>query len=67
LTAYYGYEETVGDEDDEEWCFVASVKGKEIMRVPQSKLGARDKFNCGENVLRGIGILLDKYELNLDV
>lgn len=63
LDAYYGYEQTTGEGDDAEWCFVASVNGKEIARIPESKLGARDQFNCEENLLCGLAILLDTHQL----
>ena len=35
---YYGYEETVGQDDNEEWCFVYKKKGKEITRYTTSEL-----------------------------
>ena len=66
LSAYYGYEETVGDGDDEEWCFVAKVGEKEILRIPQSKLKTADGFDCGASLLEGIGALFDKFKLNLE-
>lgn len=58
LEAYYGYEETAGDG---EWCFVARVGKTEILRIPQSKLGAQDKFDCGSCLLAGLAKLFDKY------
>lgn len=61
LSAYYGYEETT---HDGEWCFVARVKNKEILRIPQSALGARDNYNCSACLLAGLGILFDKFKLN---
>lgn len=66
LDAYYGYEQTVGDGDDEEWAFVATVNGKEIARIGFSKLGVRDQFNTGECVLKGLAILLDTHSLKLE-
>lgn len=69
LDAYYGYEQTVGekDSDEEEWAFVASVGGKEIARMGFSQLGARDQFNTGECLLKGLAILFDTHELKLNV
>lgn len=58
LYLYYGYEET---SDAGEWCFQAKVGETEIMRIPQSKLKAEDKFDCASCLLAGIGMLFDKY------
>ena len=62
FTAYYGYEQTSGE--NEEWCFVASFNNKEI-KIPFSKLGATDMFNCGYNLMIGVAWLLMKYKLSL--
>ena len=50
FTAYYGYEEI---DENEEWCFVAKFDDIEI-RIPFSRLGARDQFDCYECLLNGI-------------
>jgi hypothetical protein len=47
---YFGYEETMG----EEWCFVAKEGDQEIMRIPQSKLGVKDRWDVVENLMAGI-------------
>lgn len=56
---YYGYEET---DDEGEWCFVADLNPlraePEKLRVPASRLGVRDREDCAENLLKGIGVLL---------
>jgi len=59
LTAYYGYEVT--DENDE-WCFEAKFNN-EIIKIPSSKLGVKDKFDCTECLLRGISLVMMKYKL----
>lgn len=64
LSAYYGYEETVGDGDDAEWCFVAKVGEKEILRIPASKLKSSDTFDCAERLLEGLAVLFDKFKLD---
>ena len=71
---YFGYEETWcpkhGFDDDTEgqdtcedcateWCFVAKLGG-ETVRIPQSKLGVDDKWDCQRNLLMGIGWILTK-------
>jgi len=56
---YYGYERTT---DDDEWCFAASINGKETV-IPFSELGAKDPFECVECLLMGIGIILDSREM----
>lgn len=58
LEAYYGYEETTAEG---EWCFVARVGETEVLRIPQSKLNAEDKFNCSSCLLAGLSALFDKY------
>lgn len=55
VTFYYGYEETLG----EEWCFVVRESGKETMRIPQSKLGCKDRWNVVENLMAGISQWLE--------
>jgi hypothetical protein len=63
LSVYYGYEETTtGIPDQGEWCFVAKVGGKEILRVPQSQLKA-DRFEVGDCLLAGLGILFDTFRV----
>ena len=47
---YFGYEETI----DDEWCFVVKEIGVEILRLRQSELGVKDRWNVGENLLAGI-------------
>ena len=61
LSVYYGYEETT---EDGEWCFVARVKAKEVLRVPASQLQAGDRFDCADNLLAGLAILFDKYSIS---
>jgi hypothetical protein len=56
ISFYYGYEETQFDE----WCFVAREGDKEILRLPQSQLGCKDRWNVGENLLAGIGKWLER-------
>lgn len=58
VTVYYGYEETT---EDGEWCFVAKAGETEILKIPQSKLGAQDRFDCASCLMAGIGKLFDKY------
>jgi hypothetical protein len=58
LQAYYGYEETTADG---EWCFVARVGETEVLRIPQSKLSAQDKFDCESCLLAGLAKLFDRY------
>ena len=58
LSVYYGYEETI---EDGEWCFVARTGETEIMRIPQSKLDASDKFDCASCLLAGMGQLFDRF------
>jgi hypothetical protein len=62
LIAYYGYEETVGDGDNEEWCFVAKVNDEEIARIPRSQLKVRGD-ECIEFLLIGIATLFDTHKL----
>ena len=58
---YYGYEETEGDE----WCFVAKlgIGPEEVIKVPFSKLGAKNQWDCVECLMIGIGWVLTKYPL----
>ena len=53
------------DECETEWCFVAEV-GDRTIKIPQSKLGASDKWDCRENLLMGIGWLLTKWTIAVD-
>jgi hypothetical protein len=55
VSFYYGYEETHFDE----WCFVAKEGEKEVLRLPQSRLGCKDRWNVTENLLAGISHWLD--------
>lgn len=57
---YYGYEET----EDDEWCFTADIEGLEKIKVPFSKLQAKDQFDCVECLMVGIGWVLTKYNLS---
>lgn len=59
--AYYGYEVT---SEDGEWCFEARFED-EVITIPFSKLGTGDKFNCVENLMKGIAWLFMKYKLTL--
>ena len=56
---YYGYEKTT---DTGEWCFVATISGVEVLRVPVSKLPVdpRDRHDCGMCLLAGIGMYLEE-------
>lgn len=64
FTAYYGYEETIGEGDDEEWCFKAEFND-EVIIIPFSKLGCSDMFNVGICLMTGIAWLFAKYKLTL--
>jgi len=58
---YYGYEVLTDEsnEDKEEWCFKASfVNGADTI-IPHSKLNTNDMFNVKENLMAGIGIVLN--------
>ena len=61
LEAYYGYEETTLED---EWCFVAKVQNVEIVRIPWSQLGVRDKYDCANCLLAGLARLFDRVELH---
>ena len=60
FVAYYGYEVT--DKNDE-WCFKAEFNN-EVIKIPFSKLGAKDQNNCQDCLLHGIGWLFAKYKLS---
>jgi hypothetical protein len=60
ISFYYGYEVT--DENDE-WCFHAKTKSGKEIKLPFSRLGARDKFDCGECLLAGIALLFEEGQL----
>jgi hypothetical protein len=55
---YFGYEETL----DDEWCFTAKQQGEETLRLPQSKLGVKDRWNVTENLLAGIVEWLERTQ-----
>jgi len=68
---YFGYEQTVclehgqsectecyEKENDTEWCFTADIGDKEVMRIPESKLG---QGNVVMNLLHGIGQFMAKF------
>lgn len=59
---YYGYE--VVADDGEEWCFLADVRGKKV-KIPYSQLTGKpsSQFDCGECLLAGIGMILDRFKL----
>lgn len=57
--AYYGYEEV---DENEEWCFVARFEGK-VIKISNSTLPVKDKFDCNECLLVGIGMILSEYKL----
>lgn len=61
FSAYYGYEQV--DENDE-WCFTATIEETKI-KIPFSKLKAKDQFNCKDCLLMGIAWVLTKYKLTL--
>jgi len=69
---YYGYEQTACVEclghnckdhpdAEQEWCFVATLPNLTVT-IASSRLGSKDKFNCDENLLLGIGWLFAKYK-----
>ena len=64
LCFYYGYEETVGDAEEgtEEWCFTATVCGKQAAKAPFSLIGAEYESECAECLLTGIGWYLIKQQ-----
>lgn len=53
---YFGYEET----QDDEWCFVVKEHGEETLRLPQSKLGVKDRWDVQANLLAGIAEWLER-------
>lgn len=57
VSFYFGYEKTMFDE----WCFVATEYGEETMRVQQSKLGVKDRWNVQENLMAGISKWLERH------
>lgn len=59
---YYGYEETIGSEDEEEWCFSARFGNQEVI-IPFSKLEAEDQCNCQDCLLHGIAQLISSKRL----
>ena len=63
---YFGYECTVNDGDESEWCFEARLGDGNII-IPQSKLGTSDRADMAKNLLAGIGWVLAKYKLVEDV
>lgn len=58
---YFGYEETLGDGDNAEWCFVATESSREVMRVPRSKLGVSSRSSMEEYLLAGIAKWLEEF------
>lgn len=56
VSFYFGYEETLFDE----WCFVAKEHGKETLRLPQSKLGVKDRWAVEENLMAGVAKWLER-------
>ena len=69
---YFGYEETMcpvkGHKEDcedngcekREWCFVATVNNKKVMRIPASKLYPKKQEEPMFFLLSGIGLFLQK-------
>lgn len=57
---YYGYEYTNGEENGDEWCFVAWKGAEEIMRVPTSKLHVTRHAGMEEFLLAGISQWLER-------
>ncbi len=63
---YFGYEMTMCLKhadcscDDKEWCFTAMVDGKEVMRIPRSKLGGD---TIERTLLHGVAQFLAKYKM----
>lgn len=53
---YFGYEETL----DDEWCFVVKERGVETLRLPQSKLGVKDRWAVETNLMAGIAEWLER-------
>ena len=45
-TLYYGYEVTVGDEGNEEWCFRLKSRDLQVV-IPYSDLAAKCERPCG--------------------
>ena len=61
VSMYFGYEETVSNEEDSEWCFVVKESGVETMRIPQSKLKADPGSDAAEYLLAGMAAWLDSH------
>lgn len=69
LVFYFGYEETWCKKhhekececDDREDCFVVKKKGKEIMRIPESKLSTEGIEDMAHGLVLGIGHYLAKF------
>lgn len=56
VSFYFGYEKTMSDE----WCFVVEEHGEETMRLPQSKLGVKDRWAVEENLMAGVSKWLER-------
>lgn len=56
---YFGYEETAGEGDDEEWCFVAKKDGKEVFRATASQIGWSGGDPTEWGVLEGIALYIE--------
>jgi hypothetical protein len=56
LNFYYGYEETVTVDGEDEWAFVASINHQDVMRLSTTDLDAhRNSGDVSEYLLLGIG------------
>lgn len=60
FSAYYGDE--VIDEKGE-WCFEAKF-GTTVIKIPFSKLGCSDRFNCMECLMKGVAWIFEKYNIS---
>ena len=55
---YFGYERTVDEYEDDEWCFCVTKNNKEIMVVPQSRLHPSKSESPIFYLLRGMAFYL---------
>lgn len=56
---YFGYEETVGEGDDEERCFVAKKGGVEIFRATATDLGWTGGDPTEWGLMEGIALYIE--------
>lgn len=63
---YYGYEETVPEDDEEgEWAFVVKYDREEVCRYAASSIPGNDRFSCATKLLGGIARMLDEGLLTI--